>query len=171
MKLESIDAETERDVVHFYYREAAVQDNKEDRKWLAMLTDDATYTLPVRVTKEREAGSSLLKEGGFMVDTKSSLEIRVKRNETEYAWAENPPSRTKHLVSNITIENGEKADEYKVKSYVLLTVNRSDDRSCEVFPYERQDVLKKIDGAWKIASRLIIPEETRLGISAITFFL
>ena len=43
-------------------------------------------------------------------DSKFQLERRVARLETGMAWAEEPPSRTRHLIANIEIEPGD-ADE------------------------------------------------------------
>lgn len=168
-----IDSQTYLEIVDFYYREAEIQDEKRNREWLALLTDDATYHMPIRMTREKGQEKSVLprEQGGFIVDDRAFIEIRVKREETEYAWAENPPSRTKHVVSNIRVVPGEKKWEYKVRSYVFLTVHRGEDLSYDQMVYERHDILRKIDGQFKIASRVVVPDQGRLTIDRITFFL
>ena len=160
------------EVVQFLYKEAELQDQKRNREWLDLWTADSTYYMPVRVTKEKEVSGILPRsKGGFIVDDKEMLELRVRREETDFAWAENPPSRTKHFITNVIVNPGEKENEIKVKSYVLLTVHRSDDLTSDFFPYERQDVLRHQDGRWKIASRTVIPEQSRLTIDRISFWL
>ena len=40
-------------------------------------------------------------------ETKEALARRVARLATGMAWAEDPPSRTRHLIANIEVEPGE----------------------------------------------------------------
>ena len=167
-----VDEKTYREVVQFLYREAELQDLKKNREWLALWTQDASYFMPLRVTKEKEVSGLLeRKQGGFIVDNREFLEDRVRREETDFAWAENPPSRTRHFISNIQVEEGGGKDEVKVKSNNLVYVHRGDDTSYDTFSYGRQDILRKVDGSWKIASRVIITDQSRLTIDRISFFL
>ena len=43
-------------------------------------------------------------ELAILDETKETLTARVARLETGMAWAEDPPSRTRHLISNIEVE-------------------------------------------------------------------
>ena len=166
-----MDEKTYREVVQFLYKEAELQDQKKNREWLNLWTEDATYFMPLRLTKEKEVSGLLERRlGGFIVDTHEFLEDRVRREETDFAWAENPPSRTRHFVSNIQVEKGGK-DEVRVKSNNLIYVHRGDDLSYDTFSYGRQDILRRVEGNWKIASRTIISDQSRLTIDRISFFL
>ena len=40
-------------------------------------------------------------------ETKETLRGRVARLDTGMAWAEDPPSRTRHMISNIEVEAGD----------------------------------------------------------------
>jgi len=167
-----VNEQTYSDIVKFIYKEAELQDLKRYREWLALWTEDSTYFMPIRVTKEKEVSGILeRKQGGYIVDDKAFLELRVKREETDFAWAENPPTRTKHFITNIMVEPGDKEDEVKIKSYVLLTSHRGDDLNYEMFTYQRVDVLRRVGNEWKIASRTAIPDQSRLTIDRISFFL
>ena len=42
-----------------------------------------------------------------MDETKATLAGRIARLDTGMAWAEDPPSRTRHLVSNVEVKAGE----------------------------------------------------------------
>jgi 3-phenylpropionate/cinnamic acid dioxygenase small subunit len=167
-----VSEQTYSDIVKFLYKEAELQDLRRNREWLALWTEDSTYHMPIRVTKEKEVSGILeRKQGGYIVDDRAFLELRVKREETDFAWAENPPSRSKHFISNIRVEPGEKEDEVKIKSYVLLTTHRGDDLNYDMLTYERLDVLRRVGNEWKIASRTVIPDQSRLTVDRISVFL
>jgi 3-phenylpropionate/cinnamic acid dioxygenase small subunit len=42
------------------------------------------------------------------------LEIRIRRLESGSAWAEDPPSHTRHFVSNLRVQPGQRHDEVMV---------------------------------------------------------
>jgi 3-phenylpropionate/cinnamic acid dioxygenase small subunit len=168
-----VDSKAYQSIVDFYYMEAELQDEKKNKEWLSLLTDDATVHMRQRATREAGKDNSIYPEGmnGYIEDDRRWLEVRVKREETEYAWSENPPSRTKHFVSNVRVEAGEKEGEFKVKSYVLLTAHRGDDLFYDTLTYLRRDTLRMVDGQIRIAKREIIPDQTRITMERITFFL
>jgi 3-phenylpropionate/cinnamic acid dioxygenase small subunit len=166
----SVSDRTFREVTEFLYMESNLLDKRRYREWLDLLTDDITYLMVARVRKEREAVAATQKEG-FMIDNKEKLELRVRRDETDFAWSENPPSFTRHFVTNIIIQPGAGEGEVSVSSSVLLWVHRGDNLNYELFSYERQDVLRRVNGAWKLASRKIIPDSSRLSIERISFLL
>jgi 3-phenylpropionate/cinnamic acid dioxygenase small subunit len=70
------------------------------------------------------------------------------------AWAEDPPSRTRHMVGNLEatlLENGE------VSARTAFLVYRSHlETDAQLLSGCRQDVLRKVDGAWKVAKRTIV---------------
>ena len=71
------------------------------------------------------------------------------------ALAEDPPSKTCHLVSNILAEPGANDSEYSVSSNFIVYRNRAEVES-EYYPGSRQDTLCRIDGGLKIARRKIV---------------
>ena len=81
---------------------------------------------------------------------------RVQRFETEHAWTEDPPSRTRHFVTNVRVYPGEGDGKFRVKSYVLLFRSRGDTRDPDFLSAERTDVLRRSDSGFKIANREIL---------------
>lgn len=69
--------------------------------WLDTLTDDVRYVMPVRVTTARGAGFDTSPGMAHFDEDKYSLSQRVARFATEHAWAEDPPSRLRHFVTNV----------------------------------------------------------------------
>ncbi len=100
--------ETYWEVYSFLMREAELLDERREREWLeSCIADDVEYLMPVRENRERSEGVGFSDESFYFQDTRGSLELRVKRLETEYAWAEDPPSRTRHFVTNVRVAEGE----------------------------------------------------------------
>ncbi|WP_415651149.1 aromatic-ring-hydroxylating dioxygenase subunit beta [Rhodococcus opacus] len=78
------------------------------RDWLTFLADDIKDEVPVCVTREGLADWELSPTSRIFDDDKDTLEVRVRRLETDFAWAEQPPSRTRHYVTNVIVDPTDK---------------------------------------------------------------
>lgn len=158
------------EVTRFLSNEARLLDSRNFKEWLGLLTPDFEYRMRTRVVKEKAAGTALL-EDDIIHDDRSFLELRVKRLDTEYAWAEDPPSRTRHLVTNIIVEpEHDEENSVRVWSNVLLCVSKLHATNYEMITYERHDVMKKIEGRWMLTSREIVPDQVTLELDSISYF-
>ena len=163
--------ETYWEAYSFLMHEAEVLDERHEREWLEMLTDDVEYLMPVRVNRERGEGDGFSEEAFYFEETHGSLELRVRRFETEYAWAEDPPSRTRHFVTNVRVAPGEEEDEVAVRSNLLLYRSRGSDPHQDLLSAERKDVLRKEDGQWKLKKRVILLDHSVLTTHNLSIFL
>ncbi len=149
------------EVVEFLYREADLLDTYRFSDWLDLFAEDIRYDMPVRTNQFRAAGEGF-QEMAFFDETFVSLKTRVKRLETEFAWAETPPSRTRHFVSNILVAPGEHAGELAVRLNFMVTRTRSD-QGYQFFTGRREDALRHLPGGgFKIARRRILVDQTVL---------
>ena len=165
-----------RQVEQFLYREARLLDDRQFRQWLELFTDDIRYWMPMR--SNRYAASSkaisildgsryeeddLSKEGdlAIMDETKDSLRRRIVRLDTGMAWAEDPPSRTRHFVSNVEVEPGERESELKVYSNFIMYRTRAETEE-DFYVGSREDVLRREGDSWKIAYRKIVLDQNVL---------
>ncbi len=123
--MSQISLELQHEVSQFLYREAKLLDDWKFREWLDLMAEDISYTLrttPNAQTRDRRRSVEPPTTWVFN-DTKHLLERRVARLETGMAWAEEPPSRTTHMVSNVIVEATEVAGEYDVHvTYLACTV-------------------------------------------------
>ncbi len=96
--------------------------------------------------------------------------MRIRRLNTGMAWAEDPPSRTRHLVSNVVIRP-KSNDEYEVDCYYLLYRSRLE-REVETFVGMRHDLLRRANNSpgFMIARRTIILDQTILLARNLSFF-
>ena len=163
--------ETYWEVYSFLMREAELLDERREREWLDLFTDDAEYLMPVRVNRERGEGDGFSEEAYYFEETRGSLELRVRRLETEYAWAEDPPSRTRHFVTNVRVAEGEEDDEVTVRTNLLLYRSRGSDPRQDLLSAECKDVLRKEDGQWKLRRRVILLDHSVLMTHNLSVFL
>jgi phthalate 3,4-dioxygenase beta subunit len=100
-----------------------------------------------------------------------SLRKRIERFETGHAWTEDPPSRTRHFVTNVRTFDGNGDDELVVKSYVLLFRSRGVIRDADLVSAERTDVLRRTEAGLQLARREILADESVLRTQNLAVFL
>ncbi len=166
-----IDELTYREISEFLMREAELLENRQFAEWLALLTEDILYNMPIRVTQENNEKSQGLSEGAWLSENRKSLEMRVKRITSRGALSEEPPSRTRHFVSNIRVRSGNQENEVEINSNLLLYRTRGDSSHYDLFSAERNDILRQMDGQWKLARREILLDQTVLGAQDLSVFL
>jgi 3-phenylpropionate/cinnamic acid dioxygenase small subunit len=155
----------------FLYHEAELLDANRFLEWLELLSEDLEYEVPIRLTRERTARDLEFSPTGYhMFETRGSLQTRVNRLLTEHAWAEDPPSRTTRFVTNVRLAalEGETAS---VDSNLLLYRSQGDRVEYDLLVGMRCDVLRRVDGDWKLARRRVLLAHTTLGTSNLGVFL
>lgn len=156
----AIGSEEYAGVVAWANREAELLDTGREREWLeTMVSKEIVYQLPLRQTVERERGNGFSKTTFHLDESYGSLLTRVLRNESAFAWAENPPSRIRHFVTNIRVCELE-SEQLGVKSNLLIYRTRGDQTQPQLLSGERQDVLRIETGALKLFRRTILLDLT-----------
>lgn len=102
-KTESVPREIVWDIQEFLYREALAVDERRFRDWLAYLTVDIRYEVPVRVTREALAEWELSPTSRIFDDDRETLEVRVRRLETDFAGLSSP--RHEHATTSRTFSS------------------------------------------------------------------
>lgn len=149
------------EVVEFLYGEADLLDTYRFEEWLGLFAEDVRYDMPVRTNQYRAAGEGF-QDMAFFDENYVSLKTRVMRLKTEFAWAETPPSRTRHFVSNVLVASGERAGELAVRLNFIVTRTRAD-HGYQMFTGRREDTLRRMPGGgFKIARRRIFGDQTVL---------
>lgn len=150
-------------VVQWLNLEAELLDDRREREWLErMVCQDVVYQVPVRITVERSRGTGFVKDNYHLNERYGSLMSRVARNETGYAWAEDPPSRCRHFVTNVragALEDGA----INVRSNLLIFRLRQEQTSPQLLSSERHDVLKYEGDDLKLHRRTVFLDHTAIG--------
>ncbi|MCC8397365.1 3-phenylpropionate/cinnamic acid dioxygenase subunit beta [Paraburkholderia sp. MMS20-SJTR3] len=153
------------EISQFLYHEAALLDDWRFRDWLALLSEDISYTMrTVTNAQTRDRRRSVQPPSTWIFnDTWHQLERRIARLETGMAWAEEPPSRTRHLVTNIQVKQGEHEDEFDVRlNYLLYRAQKERDET--FYAGMRHDRLRRCANAdgWQVCRREIALDQVVL---------
>jgi 3-phenylpropionate/cinnamic acid dioxygenase small subunit len=175
---------TIREVEQFLYREARLLDERRFHEWLELFTADVRYWMGGRRNRypksskaiaildpDRYVEADLTEDAELAIldENKQTLSARVARLDTGMAWAEDPPSRTRHLLTNIEIEQGDAESELEVYSNFIVYRSRSETEQ-DFYVGARRDVLRRVDGAWKIARRKLILDQNVLLVKNVSIF-
>lgn len=162
--------ELSQELREFYNHEAELLDDRRLDEWLELLTEDVDYRLPVRLIREKDAERSPFSDESYNFrEGRSSLEARINRFDSEYAWSDDPPARTRHFVTNVRLENRD-GDEYYVKTNLLLFWAQRE-RDDTILSGERHDILRRVNRDLKLAKREIRLDHNVLPMKNISVFL
>ncbi len=149
------------EVEQFLYFEASLLDARKYRDWLGLIADDIHYWMPIRRTvttsnidREFTAPGAM----AFFDDDREMLQMRVRKLESGSAWSEDPPSRSRHFLSNVRIL-AVAAGEITVESSFHLHRTRLNTES-DSWTGRRSDVLRRQGDSFVIAQRHLYLDQT-----------
>jgi len=173
-----------REIEQFLYREARLLDERRFHQWLDLLTDDVRYSMSTRSNRyprsskaiaildpSRLPNDDMAEEDALAMldETKATLAGRVARLETGMAWAEDPPSRTRHFIANIEMAPGDVSAEVEVHCNFIVYKSRAETEQ-DFYVGARRDVLRRVEGAWKIARRKLTLDQNVLLAKNVSIF-
>lgn len=149
-------------IQQFLYHEATLLDDWRFRDWLDLLDEEIRYTMRTEVNAQtRDRRKSIQPPTTWLFnDNKFQLERRVARLETGMAWAEEPPSRTRHLIANCQVTETDSPGVFAVRvNYLLHRAQKERDESFYVGT--RFDRVRRLDGEdrWCLAERHIVLDQ------------
>lgn|SRR5690606_15798240 len=161
------------EILEFLIDEAEMLDNLQFKEWAATLAKDLEYNAPLRRTRPtHKQAETVVRTVQHLHEDYGSIMLRVMRvADTRSAWGEDPPSRTRRFISNVRVYKTDKADEYKVQSYELVTRSRFDFDDFDLIPCERHDIIRRDGAELKLARREIILDQAVIGTPNLGIFL
>jgi len=165
------------EVENFLSAEAELLDERRFKDWLDLLHDDIRYWMPIaRNVRFDQADREYTRSGAeanWFDEGKDTLAKRVQQIEGGDHWAEEPRSRTTHLVANIRVAaaEGEAGREtVTAKSRFVVSAYRLE-HDFDLFIGKRIDVLARAEGTFKILRRTIyLDQSVLLSRNLTTFF-
>jgi p-cumate 2,3-dioxygenase beta subunit len=97
--MSAVELPTRQLVEDLLYKEAALLDEWRLEEWLELLTEDAIYEIPPTDVPEGDSRNTLF----IIADDAVRIRSRVKQLLGKSAWAENPHSRTRRLITNVRV--------------------------------------------------------------------
>ena len=145
----------------FLIHEARLLDERRFHDWMALFTDDGTYWVPAVPGQ-----SSPFDQASLFYDDRDLLKTRIDRLGHPYIHVQTPPSRTAHIIGNVTIEAADEAKgEFTVSSTVLMAEYR--DEQQRLFAGRQTHKLRRVGAAEKdsVGARAGAPEKNSVGAS------
>lgn len=166
-----VDIQCYFEVSQFLKREARLLDEELWDDWLSMLSESIHYWMPSIENRRREdrKGPYSSEHMAFFDDGIRDLERRVSRFKQPSAWAENPPTRNVHVISNIEVFHTENANEYEVHSCFMNIRSRGLDEEYQVVGRRKDLIIRESDGLKLLKRRILIPNALLLGKNINTF--
>jgi biphenyl 2,3-dioxygenase beta subunit len=96
----AVSLDLQNEIEQFYYREAQLLDHHAYDAWFALLEEDIRYFMPLRTNRtSREKNLEYSKNGEYahFDETYETMRGRIRKQTSELGWAEDPPSRTRHV--------------------------------------------------------------------------
>ncbi len=166
-----------QEIAEFLFAEAELLDERRYDDWLALLTPDIRYWMPMRRNvKYGDTAREFTREGediSWFDEGKETLTRRVRQIQTGIHWAEEPQSRIAHLVSNVQLLDARPdvatASEVTAKCRFLIYRNRVETET-DLLVGKREDMLRRGTDGWLIARRRITLDQNVLMTKNLTFF-
>jgi 3-phenylpropionate/cinnamic acid dioxygenase small subunit len=169
-----VDPLRQLELEQFLFLEAKLLDDRMYAEWYSLLADDIVYWAPTRrnrLRREWKLENSGPDEVALFNDNKQTLGWKVNQFLTGSHWSEDPPSRTRHLVSNVVVRTTTDPDEFAVRSNFICYRNRLE-RETDLWVGERADILRSTGPRqWQIAERTILLDQSVIQSKNMSVFL
>lgn len=163
-RLKLVSPDLQHHIEQFLYYEAELLDEWQFNDWYDLFPEDSHYRLPVRrnrLKRQRfkdEAAPRGTEMAHFDAD-KKTLGLYVAQRESGTNWAEDPYSRTRHMVCNVRIKpSAEEAESFDVRSNFFVYRNRLE-TEVDTWAGERFDRLRPQGDSYQIADRVILLDQ------------
>ena len=154
--------EVQTEINLFLAHEAELLDSRQYGDWLEFVADDYAYQVPVPRTPDNPFAPHYDDRTMLIDESKWSLTEqwfkRLAPDLYELSWAENPPVRFRHFVSNVRAYLTEEPETYDVRSNVMLVATRQSLKPKYVTG-QRFDSLRRQDGQLLLARRWVVLDQ------------
>jgi benzoate/toluate 1,2-dioxygenase beta subunit len=133
-----------REIEEFLFHEARLLDERRFEDWMTLFTEDGIYWVPALPGQ-----TAATDQVSIFHDDRELMEVRIRRLRHPHNYAQAPPSRTRHLVGNVVVEDVDGHGEIHVRSSLVMAEFRADEQ--RLFAAECRHRLRRVDGALRIA--------------------
>jgi 3-phenylpropionate/cinnamic acid dioxygenase small subunit len=159
-------------VAQFYAQEASLLDDRLLYEWVDLFSDEVRYRIHALERHQASSGRApVLRNRPVLLfeDDKAFLRKRAERVlDTGFAHAERPPSVSRHLITNILIEDDAGSPHTVRSSFVVFQARLEKDRAS--FFGSRVDQLDVTDDEIRIAGRDVVLDQFVLDRSVTILF-
>ena len=138
-----------REIEEFLYHEADLLDQRRFEEWMALFTEDGFYWVPARPGQQ-----SAIEEASIFYEDRQMMAVRIRRLSHPQNFSQLPPSRTRHLISNVVLERiDDAANELHVRSSLVMFESHDNDQNA--YAADCNHRLRRADGSFQIALKRV----------------
>lgn len=160
----------------FLYLEADLLDSRDYDAWLGLLDESIQYRVPIASNVRRDQLKNEYTAPGQLAwidEGLATLRQRVAQFKTGMHWAEEPPSRVSHMVTNICVRGIEPQKDgsqlLRVRSRFLVNQNRGRAENSQ-FIGKREDTLRNSSTGLRLLQRDVYLDQSVLLAKTLTVF-
>lgn len=161
---------TRQEAEDFLYEEARLLDERDFSPWLDLFTEDAIYWIPIEEHSDPARETSILWDDGQL------RQLRVHQLAHERNFAQSPPSRTVHSITNVQVTPGAADNEVNVRCNLVVHEVRSGDHrqlglgDLRALPAKCYYVLRR-EERWRIAHKKVVLINRHMPIINLSFLI
>jgi 3-phenylpropionate/cinnamic acid dioxygenase small subunit len=168
----------QHEIEQFLFMEADLLDRRDFAAWLQHLDDDFRLFVPitqnVRYDMLEQEQTRESRDMNWFDEGLDTIRKRIDQIATGLHWAEEPRSRTTHVLTNILIDKVEEDESVvsavETSSILFLYRNRNQDET-DFLVGRRRDRLRRHDSGWKVVRREVhLAQSVLLAKNLTTFF-
>lgn len=112
-----------RRVEEFLFYEARLLDDREFESWMALFADDGIYWIPATPGQTDPLG-----EVSIAYEDRQLLDVRVRRLRHPENYANQPSARTRRVIGNVMLQQGENAAIIARSNFTLAEIQNDEQR-------------------------------------------
>jgi benzoate/toluate 1,2-dioxygenase beta subunit len=147
-------------VEEFLFHEAKLIDEHHYDEWLGLWTEDGLYWVPCNTDDADPARQAMI-----IYDNRARLGERIYRLTSGAAWAQQPRSRTRRLISNVEVRQNESG--YLVESNCIIAELRRSKQ--DIFAARMLHTLRPAGESFRIALKKVLLLNNDEPIDNLTF--
>lgn len=166
------------EIEEFFFDEAEAIDARRFDDWLAMLHADLRYFMPIRANVrfgQHDKRENTVESAGisWFNEDKWTVAKRVEQIMTGHHYAEEPLSRTSHMITNVQVQeaspDASAAETVDTSCRFIVYQNRVETETY-LFVGRRYDRLVRQDGGWLLLRREILLDQNVLTAKNLSTF-
>jgi 3-phenylpropionate/cinnamic acid dioxygenase small subunit len=159
----ALDLDLLREVEQFVYLEARLADELRYDEWESLWSDDAIYWVPSGAD-DIDPNTQM----SIIFDNRSRIGTRIRQLQTGKRHAQTPPSRVRHLITNVELL-GSDDDDVQVGANFLVYESR--ERGVTLWAGRTEWTLRRAEDSFLIARKKVMLANNDRPLSTLAFLL
>lgn len=153
-------------VVSFVHDETHLLNEERYEEWLGLLSEDFDYRLPTPQVRDDPRVRPYSDRSLLAWESVHSLRLRFERIQTDYAWADRPPSFHRRHLTAVRVAPGAVEGEWTVSADEIVARSRVPEGTHMVSAL-REDLVRVEEGRLRLARRTVFVDLNRPALAQI----